>query len=209
MTTSAKATQNFVPLQEVRDGIIILKDGGLRAILAASSVNLSLKSYDEQKAIIGQFQSFLNSLDFSVQIIIQSRRYDIRPYLEMLGKREREVVEPLLKIQIKEYVEFVRTFTDEVNVMTKRFYLVIPYTISTSNPASSSASMFSFGKKDTAAQAEQGFEEKRTQLDQRMNLVKGGLSGIGVKAVKLGTEEVVELFYKLFNPGEGTGIIKE
>src|SRR3989338_3195892 len=128
MAISAKATQEFVPIKEVRDGVIVLKDGGLRAIVLANSVNLSLKSDDEQKATILQFQSFINTLDFAVQISIQSRRLDIRPYLLLLEERVKIQNEPLLKLQTKEYIEFIRNFTDSVAIMTKRFFVVIPYT---------------------------------------------------------------------------------
>jgi len=101
MVKNATPAQQFVPIKEIRDGVIILKDGGLRAILLASSINLSLKSADEQRAVIMQFQSFLNSLDFSVEICVQSRRLDIRPYLALLENRLREIEEPLLKVQTK------------------------------------------------------------------------------------------------------------
>ena len=184
MAINAKATQDFVPIKEVRDGIVILKDGGLRAVILASSINLSLKSYDEQKAVISQFQSFLNSLDFPAQIVIQSRRYDIRPYLETLEKRLGEIQEPLLKIQTREYIEFIKKFTDTQGSSSKS---VLP----------------SFGNKKSAKeQAEASFEEQRSQIEQRIGMIQGGLSGIGIQAVKLGTEEVVELFYQVFNPGE-------
>src|SRR3989304_9151777 len=128
MAIKATPAQQFVPIKEVRGGIIILKDGGIRAILLASSINLSLKSYDEQRAVISQFQSFLNSLDFSVQICIQSRRLDIRPYLTLLENRLREIEEPLLKVQPPEYISFIRNFTESVNIMTKSFFVVVPYT---------------------------------------------------------------------------------
>jgi hypothetical protein len=104
-------TQEFVPIKEVRDGVVVLKDGGLRAVLMASSINLSLKSADEQEAILLQFQNFLNSLDFSTQILVQSRRLDIRPYLLQLDNRLKEQLEPLLKVQTKEYIDFIRGFT--------------------------------------------------------------------------------------------------
>src|SRR6185369_12025666 len=128
MALNAKATQDFVPIKEVRDGIIVLKDGGLRAIVLANSVNLSLKSDEEQKATILQFQSFLNTLDFSVQISVQSRRLDIRPYLLLLEERIKVQTEPLLKLQTKEYIEFIKNFTDSVSIMTKTFFVVVPYT---------------------------------------------------------------------------------
>ena len=119
MAINARAAQDFVPIKEIRNGVIILKDGGFRAVLIASSINLSLKSTEEQEAIINQFQSFLNGLDFSTQIVVQSRRLDIRPYLLTLEAREKEQTEKLLKIQTKEYIEFIKSFTDQVNIMTK------------------------------------------------------------------------------------------
>ncbi len=208
MALNAKATQEFVPIKEVRDGIIVLRSGELRAVLIASSVNLSLKSYEEQQATIMQFQTFLNSLEFSTQIVVQSRRLDIRPYLIMLENRMKEQTEPLLKIQTKEYIEFVRSFTEAVNIMTKNFFIVVPYSLPASTPQSSMASLLPFMKKKNTstgnakqdAQAE--FEEKRSQLEQRVGVVGQGLSRVGVRTVQLGTEEVIELFYKTFNPGD-------
>ena len=128
MALNAKATQEFVPIKEVRDGIVVLKDGGLRAIILANSINLSLKSDDEQRATILQFQNFLNTLDFSVQISVQSRKLDIRPYLLLLENRMKVQSEPLLKLQTKEYIEFIRSFTESVSIMTKNFFVVVPYT---------------------------------------------------------------------------------
>ncbi len=209
MAINAKAAQSFVPIKEVRNGVIILKDGGLRAVLIASSINLSLKSSDEQIAIINQFQSFLNGLDFPTQIVVQSRRLDIRPYLLMLENRLKEQTEPLLKIQTKEYIEFIRSFTDEVNIMTKTFFVVVPYS---SNVISSKGglldSMLGGGApkkqvEDTKKAIDMAsFEEKRSQLEQRINVISGGLGGIGIRSSQLKTDEVVELFYKTFNPGD-------
>src|SRR3989337_3530807 len=128
MSLNATPAQQFVPIKEIRDGVIILKNGGLRAVVLSSSINLSLKSADEQRAVIIQFQSFLNSLDFSVEICIQSRRLDIRPYLALLENRLKEIEEPLLKVQTREYISFIRNFTESVNIMNKNFFVVIPYT---------------------------------------------------------------------------------
>ncbi len=128
MALNAKATQEFVPIKEVRDGIILLKNGELRAVILANSVNLSLKSSDEQKATIMQFQSFLNTLDFPIQMTVQSRKLDIRPYLLLLENRMKVQTEPLLKLQTKEYIEFIRNFTESVSIMTKNFFVVVPYT---------------------------------------------------------------------------------
>ncbi len=210
MAIKAKAAQDFVPIQEVRDGIIILKDGGLRAVVLANSTNLSLKSNDEQKAIILQFQSFLNTLDFSAQISIQSRRLDIRPYLLTLEDRMKVLNEPLLKLQTKEYIEFIRKFTDSVSIMTKTFFVVVPYS-RVSLKSESNALMGIFKKREESeinASRQMDFEEQRSQLEQRVNVVQQGLARCGIKSIQLGSEEVVEIFYKVFNPGEQEGKIQ-
>ncbi|MEY2671897.1 MAG: hypothetical protein RL687_314 [Candidatus Parcubacteria bacterium] len=210
MAINAEKSQEFVPIKEVRDGVIILKDGGYRAILIASSINLSLKSGEEQVAIINQFQTFLNSLDFSVQIVVQSRRLDIRPYLLTLEERMKSQVEPLLKMQTKEYIDFIRSFTDEVNIMTKSFFIVIPYSSTLIKPTGGIFDKLTGSNVGRSAPAELSkketelaeFEEKRSQLDQRVSVVASGLSGMGIRTSQLKTEEVVELFYKTFNPGD-------
>src|SRR3954469_8389372 len=123
-----KSTQDFVPVAEVRDGIVVLKYWTLRAILLASSINFALKSEDEQTAFIVQFQNFLNSLDFTVQILIQSRQLDIRPYVATLEVAYKQQLDDLMRIQIREYIEFVKSFTEAANIMTKNFFVVVPYT---------------------------------------------------------------------------------
>lgn len=199
----AQATQEFVPIKEVRDGIVILKDGSLRALLMASSINLALKSADEQQAIIGQFQNFLNSLEFTVQFFVESRDLDIRPYIALLEERYVAELDDLMKIQIREYIAFIKDFTERANIMSKNFFIVVPYDpalivrgggiISSILPGTASGS---------SALSDEQFEQYRTQLEQRISVVEQGLVRTSVRVVKLGTEEVIELFYKLFNPGE-------
>ena len=210
MAINAKATQEFVPIKEVRDGIIVLKDGGLRAIVLANSVNLSLKSDDEQKATILQFQNFLNTLDFAVQISIQSRRLDIRPYLTLLEDREKVQNEPLLKLQTKEYIDFIRKFTEDVSIMTKSFFVVVPYTHTVLKSDSGIISRFFSrrNKEEEKVAKQEDFEEKRSQLEERVSVIEQGLSRCGIKSAQLGTPEIVEVFYKVFNPGEIEGKIK-
>ncbi len=195
------ATQKFVPVKEIRNGVIVLKDGGYRGILICSSINFGLKSADEQHAVTVGFQNFLNMLDFSIQIVVNSRRMDLRPYLALLGTKESEQKTELMKIQLREYIEFIRSFTEQANIMTKSFYVVVPYA-----PHITTASAVGLLKhKDAAtksAATETSFEEDRLQLEQRLTLVAGGLAGTGVRAVPLGTEEVIELLYRSFNPGE-------
>lgn len=213
MAISAKATQEFVPIKEVRDGIVILKNGDLHALVLANSTNLSLKSEDEQKATILQFQNFLNTLDFPIQISIQSRKLDIRPYLMLLENRMKVQNEPLLKLQTKEYIDFISNFTKEVSIMTKSFFIVVPYSHQGLNLTNSSGILGKlFSKKDNKINkkiAEQvDFEEKKSQLDERVAVIEQGLNSCGIKTAQLGTEEIVEVFYKVFNPGELEGEIK-
>ncbi len=210
MVVSSQATQEFVPIQEVRDGIAVLKDGTMRAIVLASSLNFSLKSDDERNAIIMQFQDFLNSLDFSVQISIESRRLDIRPYVALLEGRYKEQMNDLMKIQTREYIEFVKKFTESTNIMTKSFFIVVGYDPAILKIGSNmGGGLFKRqSTADAAKQKESTFEENRTQLEQRVSVVEQGLSRCGIRVVRLGTEEVVELFYKIFNPGDTEKPIK-
>lgn len=206
MAIQAQATQDFVPITEIKDGIVILKDGSLRAIVMVSSLNFALKSEEEKNAIISQFQNFLNSLDFSLQISIQSRRLDIRPYLALIEQRYKEQVNELMRIQIQEYIEFIRNFTDTTNIMTKNFFIVVPYTPAFLQTNKQANSLLNFGRsketKEPQKTSEAAFDENRTQLEQRVAVVEQGLVRCGIRSVLLGTEEVIELFYKIFNPGE-------
>ncbi len=188
-------TQNFVPIKEIRDGVMITKDGYLRSILLVSSMNFSLKSSDEQVAIISQFQGFLNSLDFSLQIFVESRKLDIRPYVATMEERHKQQTNDLIRIQTKEYIDFIKSFTESVNIMSKNFFVVVPY----SPPLVSSGP---FKKPDATKNKMDSFEEDRSQLEQRIGVVEQGLSSVGLRTVRLGTEEVIELVYKIFNPGE-------
>ena len=204
-TYSGPTTQDFIPIREIRDGIVVLRDGSLRAILLASAINISLKSADEQQAIVMQFQGFLNSLEFPIQISVQSRRHDIKPYLLTLERRIDQQKEELLRLQTKEYIEFIKWFTDSVNIMSKKFYVVIPYTGSALSKKSSSNPLdmlFPKSGKSSFRDDAQKFEEQRSQLEQRIAIVKGGLSRFGVRSEQLNTEQAIEVFYNMFNPGE-------
>ena len=188
-----------------------MKDGSMRAVVLSSSLNFALKSADEQEAIIYQFQNFLNSLDFSVQISIQSRELDIRPYLATLEKRYTEELNDLMKIQIKEYINFVRSFTESQNIMSKTFFIVVPFTATVLNSKNKSGLgkfLPSASGKEKVAEKNDNFEENRTQLEQRVSVVEQGLMRCGIRSVTLGTEEAIELFYKLFNPGDTEKPIK-
>ena len=202
---STNPSQDFVPIDEIREGIMILKDGSMRAVILATSINFALKSTEEQESVIYQFQNFLNSLDFSVQIYIQSRKLDIRPYIALLEDRLKSQNSDLMKIQINEYIMFIKGLTDDSNIMTKSFFLVIPYA-PTLNPAKGLVNILN--KKDNTKNKDDDFEEVKNQLEQRVSVVEQGLSRCGVKSVRLGSEELVELFYRIFNPGDAEKPIK-
>jgi len=200
----SRPAQEFIPFKEVRDGIVIMKDNSFRAVLMTSSLNIALKSQEEQEAIIGQFQNFLNSLEFSIQFYIQSRRLDIRPYIAFLEEKERDQVNELMKIQTREYIDFIKNFTESTNIMSKSFFVVVPYAtnISSSVQGKWGFSAGSSSSKEKTKEWLDNFEESKTQLEQRVAIVEQGLSRFSIRVAQLGTEEVVELFYKIFNPGE-------
>lgn len=198
---STLATQHFVPIDHIRDGVAVLKSGELRSVIITSSLNLSLKSEEEQQAVLMQFQNLLNTLDFPIEFFVQSRRLNIKPYIDLLQTRSSEVKEDLLKIQIHEYIGFIKKFTDETNIMTKHFFIVVPYLPQTQGLSSGSSMPFGFGNKEVS-ENNSSFDISRIQLEQRVSTIVQSLSRFGLRGQKLNTEELVELFYKLFNPGE-------
>jgi hypothetical protein len=202
--TKAKSSQEFVAVKEIRDGVIILEGGQMRMALMASSLNFALKSGEEQEAIITQYQDFLNSLDFSLQFFIESRHLNIEPYLDSLREAEKKQTNELLKIQGREYIEFVKNFVSLTQIVSKTFYVVIPYSPPAFGGTSGIFAKF-FGKKKERNKnglEENNFEEYKSQLIQRSDAVIQGLARTGVRAVALNTEELIELFYNLYNPGE-------
>ncbi len=207
MPASVQA-QQFVPIKEIRDGVVVLKNGGLRGVLLVGAVNLALKSADEQEATVFQFQNFLNTLDFSTEIVIQSRRLDIRPYLQTLNERVLQQKEELLRIQTKMYIEYIRWFAEEYDIMRKHFFVVVPYSSAIGESQKRSfidkifGSMKSKKKKTAETLTDQAFEEKRSQLEQRLLVVKQGLMTMGLKVDVLDTEALIDMYYSLYNPGD-------
>ena len=198
------STQQFVDIEDIKDGVIILRSGGLRRVVMVSGTNFELKSEEEQNIIIGSYQNFLNTLDFSLQIIIHSRRLNIEGYLEMLSQRQAEELNELLKNQIAEYIEFIRSFVKQNEIMTKTFFAVVPYDgmdISQTAQKSFLSKLPFFGKKEKdEVKQEEDLGERITQLNQRTDQVVVGLEQIGLRAVPLNDEELIELFYNLYNP---------
>ncbi len=203
--TKTNAAQEFVPIKEIRDGVVILKDDSLRMVLLASSINFALKSIDEQTGILLQFQETLNGLDFPIQIMVRSRRLDIRPYLGEMEEQLKSQTNELIKLQVREYIEFIKNFTESVDIMSKSFFIVIPYnTIITEQSGGIFSRVFG-GKSSSQAEATmKQFLEHKTQLEERAQVIQQGLSRCGVRIAQLGTEELLELYFQLFNPGEQT-----
>ncbi|MBI4132743.1 MAG: hypothetical protein HY473_01415 [Candidatus Sungbacteria bacterium] len=199
---SSATAQQFLPIDAVRDGIIVLKGNqGLRAVLMVSALNFALKSEEEQDALVYQYENFLNALDFPMQFLVQSRRLNIQPYLATLEARQKEEINDLLKVQIGEYIEFVKTFVDLSQIVTKTFYAVVPFQPSVvERRGGILAGIFGGGKK--GAEVEDEFLKFKVQLLQRTDTVSLGLRRMGLRVAQLNTEELIELFYGLYNPTE-------
>ena len=200
------ATQAYLNIAEIKDGVLVLKDGSMRAVLMTSSVNFALKSAAEQDGIIYAYQRFLNSLSFPIQILVQSRRLDLDYYLEKLKRRADEQNQELVKLQILEYSEFINRLISVTNIMDKRFYVIVPFFPPGTEAVKGFGRLFSTGsgKKAEAKQRDETFERGKVQLMQRVEAIASGLGGLGVRAVTLNSEELVELFYSAYNPGTST-----
>lgn len=191
------STQELIGIDTVREGVIILKGGSLRSILMCSSQNFALKSEDEQQAIIFQFQNFLNSLDFHIQVLVQSRKLNIADYLEKLKLLEEQQQNELLKLQTAEYRQFVASLVAGSAIMTKMFYVTISYDSIIQNKRG----LLSFLKRGKTFE-KADFERARNQLFQRVGFVMDGLRRTGIKAVPLNTHEIIELLWSFYNPDE-------
>lgn len=191
------STQDFLEFDQIKDGIIILKNKGLRMVLMISSLNFALKSVEEQNAIIYQFQNFLNSLDFSFQILVQSRRLNITGYLEKLEEIEKEEENELLKVQITDYRKFIEQITKGGSIMQKTFYAIVPF-----STMKASITTKKGGLPKISALTEEVFQRSKTQLLQRVEFVALGLRASGLQAVPLTTLEISELFWSLHHPLE-------
>lgn len=196
--TTQNSTQQLVPIAHIHDDVVFLKNGQLCMVLLATSINFALKSSDEQQAILSQFQAFLNSIDFSLQIYVQSRRLDIRPYLSILSERAPLQDNDLMRIQLREYMEFITSFTSQVDIMSKNFFVVIPYT-PLHLEIKGIGKLLNTKSREAEIDMER-FSEDRVQLEQRVTIVEQGLARIGIRTTPLNTEQLVELYYHIFNP---------
>lgn len=196
------STQSFIPIKTIKNDTVVLKNGSLRAVLMASGLNFSLMSEDEQNAIIARYQEFLNSLDFSVQILVQSRRLNIKKYITLLDSQKTKQPNELLQIQLQEYIQFIKTLTKMTHIMVKMFYVIIPfYTIEARKSGILTKIKKSFGPETNSREKKETFLQKKDQLRQRVEFVQQTLRGTGIQLVPLKTQELIELYYSLYNPG--------
>ncbi|NCO79914.1 hypothetical protein CO116_00705 [Candidatus Falkowbacteria bacterium CG_4_9_14_3_um_filter_38_19] len=197
----ASSTQQYLDIAEIREDTVIMRDGTLRAILMVSSINFALKSEDEQNAIIAAYVSFLNNIDFPLQIVIQSRELNIDNYINTLKQREKEQTNELLKMQTAEYLQYINELISLGKIMNKRFYIVVPY-----NPLSDKQKKFfsllfeSFKPATLIKMKEEKFLKRRADLTRRVENVSSGLASIGMNSIILDTQSLIELFYNTYNP---------
>ncbi|OGN08008.1 MAG: hypothetical protein A3C61_02125 [Candidatus Yanofskybacteria bacterium RIFCSPHIGHO2_02_FULL_39_10] len=207
MPNTGPSTQNLVAIREIRDSVLTLKDGSMRAIIEVSAINFELRSEDEQIGITQNFQRFINSIDFPLHISIISRRLYIDNYLKLTAEATGQLDNELLRIQAVEYMKFIKELSSLTNIMSKKFYIVVPFYVfeapsktgifqsikSTVAPASSSRQL-----------TDEQFSIYKNQLMQRSELIFGGLVGMGLKTRLLERDELVQIFYDLYNPAAGT-----
>lgn len=194
-------TQNFLDIAEIKDDTVVMKDGTLRAVLLASSINFALKSEDEQNAVVESYISFLNNLAFTLQIVIQSRELDIENYLEFLKSKEKEQTNKLLKLQTGEYIEYIKELTSLGKIMNKRFYIVVPYNALSDKKKNFLSQLSEALKPATSIKLkEKTFLRYQEMLDRRIDSVAGGLESMGINVVRLDTQSLIELYYRTYNP---------
>ena len=195
------STQQYLDIAEIKDNTVVMKDGTLRAVLMVSSINFALKSEEEQSAVIGSYVRFLNNLAFTLQIVVQSRELDIDNYLTFLKEKEKEQINKLLKIQTADYIEYIQELTSLGRIMSKRFFVVVPY-----DPVTDKHKGFFSSIKEALRPAtiiklkEQTFVRYQEMLDRRVDSVMGGLESMGVSVARLDTQSLIELYYKTYNP---------
>lgn len=210
MAENLKASQDFVQIEKIDRGIAYLKKGGVVRIVMVSGINFDLKSEEEQTLILDSFQNFLNTLDFGVQFFVHSRKVNVNHYLQKMGERQEEETNQLLKIQIEEYIAFIRQFVEENQIINKTFFVVVPHHKSMSITPSANMIGNLFGAKKDAGEEQITEEDTIQQLSQRVEQVIAGLEQIGLRAIPLEDDELTELFYNLYNPQlverEGTNV---
>jgi len=209
-TKEAFSSQSLISLSQIKKGVIILKNGALRSVLEVSGINLDLKSEDEQNTILTSWRNLLNNLEFSLEIVIHSRRLNIDPYLNFLQERISQEQTELLKIQGEDYYSFIKGLVTENNIMRKKFYLVVPYDpvmirpkTALSQMAGSFKSMLNLGRESFNVLnplSNEEFNQYHQQLMIRRDNIITNLYRIGLSARPLETKELIEIFFNLYNP---------
>ena len=195
------STKHNLMINEIKSDCVVMKDGTLRAVLMVSSINFALKNEDEQTAIISSYVSFLNSLDYPLQILIQSRALNIGPYLENLRKIENEQTNELLRVQIADYCSFVGQLVEMGNITSKKFYVIVPYDpLSNKNKSFWARFTEVLNPATTVHLKEARFLERKKSLDTRVRLVESGLQSMNLQSVRLDTQSLIKLYYSTFNP---------
>ncbi len=195
--------QEFLNISEIKDGVVVLKDGSLRTVLAVSSINFDLKESTEQEAIIFAFQRFLNTLDFPLQIMVSTRKFDIKPYLNTLDRRKKVEQNALMRKQIEDYMGFVKNLINVSNIASKSFYIIVPfYVVETKKDSFVGKLLAAMKPKKMIYQKREEFETYKNQLFQRVSEIKSSLAGIGLRIAPLNTQELIEMYYNFYNPSE-------
>ena len=195
------STQQFLDVAEIKEDTVVLRDGTMRAVLLISSINFALKSEDEQNAIISAYVSFLNNIDFPLQIVIQSRELNIDSYLESLRQKSKEQTNELLKMQTNEYAQYIQELIAMSKIMNKRFYVVVPYNPMTDKQKSFMSRFADVFKPATLIKMkEEKFLRRKNDLMHRVDNVVSGLTSIGLNAIQLDTQGLIELYYNSYNP---------
>ncbi len=195
------ATQKYLDIAEFRENTVIMQDGSLRSVVLVSSINFALKSEDEQNAIIASYVSFLNNIDFPLQIVIQSRELDIGNYVNTLKQKEKEQTNELLKMQTAEYIQYVDELISLGKIMNKRFYVVVPYSpLSDKHKGFFSSMVEIFKPVSLVKMKKKAFNRRKNELKRRSDNVIAGLASIGIAAAELDTQSLIELFYNIYNP---------
>lgn len=195
------ATSSYLEIAEIHDDCMVMKDGTLRAALLCSSVNFALKSEDEQNATIQAYIQFLNSLDAPLQIVIQSRKLNIDPYLAKLEELEKQQANELLRVQTSEYLAYIKELISLGDIMTKRFYVIATYDAKSDKRRSFLKRLLTaFSAASSVKLTREQFKRYAEGLDKRVNYVVSGLSSMGLKSSRLDTQGLIELFYTTYNP---------
>lgn len=196
-----KSTQSYLEIAEIKQDTLVMKDGSLRAVLLVSSINFSLKSEDEQKALVGGYVTMINSLDFPLQMLVQSRQMNIDNYLNDLQERARVQTNELLKIQTQDYISFVKEIISLGHIMTKRFYVIIPFDpTGVSRPGFFKRLMSVFTPTRVITLREKAFTQARASLEKRVDNIMTGLVSLGLAVARLDTQALIEFFYATYNP---------